>query len=726
MSSGRLVIVSNRLPVSVKKVDGKLEYAPSVGGLSTALSSYVESGQARWIGWPGIATEDITAEEKSEITARLKKQHCYPVFLTKKQIDGFYNGYSNGALWPLFHHLPIGNGDTPTNWRIYKEVNKFYAEETTRLSKTSDNVWVHDYQLLLVPGMLRILRPMQQIGFFLHIPFPGPGDLFRLKHANEMMRGVLGSDLIGMHTTNYVTNFLDCCQRAGIGVVAPRKVALPTRVVRVLDFPIGINYRKFADASKSSAVAIEVNRLNWKYRSKKVILTIDRLDPTKGLVERLEAYRTLLAENSNLRRKVVLIMQAMPSRTDVPEYQKLRIDVDNLIADINATYGTRSWQPVEAIFSPLPFEQYAALYQRADIAFITPIRDGMNLVAKEYLASHPDSDGVLVLSKTAGAAEELKDAILVDPTNPRSLVNGLRKALDVTPSSFIKRTIKMQRYLRRHTVDKWADSFIASLQTPLPAPTHYFTRSLIGAPERALVADYHQAAKRLLLLDYDGTLQPLMRRPEDAKPSRQTLSALRRLGEDPRNRVAIVSGRDKETLTTWLGDLPVTLIAEHGAFIKRPEWKTWHKMLGEAGAWKETVRRLFDEYASITPGARVENKEQSVVWHYRGVTPYLAKKNVVLLRKELKKLARTNRLGVKEGKMVLEVHHLDISKGHALQEWLLKDQDFVMAVGDDTTDEDMFAAAPAGTYTIKVGRGRSTAHYRLPNPASVHKLLRKL
>lgn len=726
MSIGKLVIVSNRLPVSVKRVEGRLEYAPSVGGLSTALSSYVESGQARWIGWPGIALEDITDDERAQITAKLRKQHCYPVFLTQKQIDGFYNGYSNGALWPLFHHLPIGGGDTKANWRIYKEVNQLYANETIKLSKKLHDVWVHDYQLLLVPGILRVECPAQHIGFFLHIPFPGPGDFFQLKNASELIRGVLGSDLIGTHTTNYAANFLDCCQHAGIGVVAPRKVALPTRVVRVLDFPIGINYRKFADASKSSAVSIEVNKLNWKYRGKKIILTIDRLDPTKGLVERLEAYRTLLAENPKVLRKVVLVMQAMPSRTDVPEYQKLRIDVENLISDINSTYGTRTWRPVEAIFSPLPFEQYAALYQRADIAFITPLRDGMNLVAKEYLASHPGSDGVLVLSKTAGAAEELKGAILVDPTNPASLVRGLRKALDVTPSSFVKRTLKMQRYLKRHTVDKWADSFISALQTPLPTPAHYFTRSLTGSAERALISDYNHARKRLLLLDYDGTLQPLMRHPEDAKPSRQTLSALKRLSEDARNRVTIVSGRDKETLTKWLGNLPITLIAEHGAFIKRPEWKTWHKMLGDAGVWKEAVRRLFDDYAAITPGARVEEKEQSIVWHYRDVSPFLAKKNIVLLHKELKQLTKANRLGIKEGKMVLEVHHLDISKGHALQEWLLKDQDFIMAVGDDTTDEDMFRDAPSGTYTIKVGRGRSAAHYRVPNPAAVHKLLRKL
>ena len=726
MNSGRLVIVSNRLPISVKKVDGKLDYAPSVGGLSTALASYVENGQARWIGWPGIATDELSEDERAAITTKLKKQNCYPVFLTQKQIDSFYSGYSNGALWPLFHHLPLGSGDTPANWRSYKEVNQLYAADTLRLSTETNAIWVHDYQLLLLPEMLRNARPHQQIGFFLHIPFPGPGDLFQLDNANELLRGVLGADLVGVHTTNYANNLLDCCQQAAVGIIAPRKVVLSTRVVRVLDFPIGINYRKFSEASQSTATKLELSKLRWKYRGKKVILTIVRLDPTKGLVVRLQAYKTLLAENPLLRKKVVMVMQAMPSRTDVPEYQKLRIDVDTLIADINQTYGTKEWKPVEPIFSPLPFDQYAALYQRADVAFIAPIRDGMNLVAKEYLASHPKCDGILVLSETAGAAEELKDAILVNPGRPRSLVNGLKKALTAKPMTFAERTSKMQRYLRRHTVDKWADSFITALQTPLPPPSHYFTRSLIGAPERALIADYHQARKRLLLLDYDGTLQPLMRHPEDAKPSRQTLASLERLGKDSRNKVVVISGRDKHTLEKWLGKLPITLVAEHGAFIKKPDWKTWHRMLSDVGDWEGTAKHLFAGYPAVTAGARVEEKEHSVVWHYRGVSPFLAKKTEVLLKKELRYLAKTNRLGLKEGKKVLEVHHLDISKGHALQEWLLSDQDFVMALGDDTTDEDMFRDAPAGTYTIKVGRGRSVARYRVPNPASVHKLLRKL
>lgn len=722
---GRLIIVSNRLPISVKKVDGKLEYSPSIGGLATALSSYVEGGDNKWIGWPGIVSEELDDAERASVTKHLQKQNCYPIFLTQAEVDGFYNGYSNGVLWPIFHHLPLESGDTAENWEAYRAVNKRFADETLALSRASDNIWIHDYQLLLTPEMLRIARPKQHIGFFLHIPWPSYEDLSQTPYGVKLIQGTLGADVVGMHTSAYTENFLRCCQKESIGVVGSHKVALPNRVVRVTDFPIGINYQKFADAAKSSAVALEHRKLRWKYRGKKVILTIDRLDPSKGLVERLEAYKTLLKENSDLHTKVVLVMQAMPSRTDVPAYQRLREQVDELIADINSMYGHSNWQPIEAIFSPLPFASYAALYQRADVAFITPIRDGMNLVAKEYLASHPKSDGILVLSETAGAAEELRDAILVNPNRPRSLVHGLRRALTVKPEALRERTVKMQKHLSRHTVDKWAASFITTLEKPVAMPIH-LTRSLSKTAEHALIANYHRAIKRLILLDYDGTLTPLVRNPADAKPSANLLRTLTRLAADSHNEVVIISGRSRQTLQEWFGDTPVTLIAEHGAFIKKPSWKTWHTMLLVDTDWKAEVTAIFDYYADLTPGASVENKEHSVVWHYRNASPYYAQKNLVAIKRLIKPLTTEHKLSMQEGKKVLDVRHLDVSKGHALQEWLLKDQDFVMTIGDDATDEQMFRDAPAGSYTIKVGSGRSAAHYRLANPEAVRKLLRKL
>nr|MBP9761824.1 trehalose-phosphatase [Candidatus Saccharibacteria bacterium] len=464
----------------------------------------------------------------------------------------------------------------------------------------------------------------------------------------------------------------------------------------------------------------------WKYRGKKVILTIDRLDPSKGLVGRLKAYRMLLAENPQLHNKVVMVMQAMPSRTDIAAYQKLRVDVEQLIEQINSRFGDKRWKPVEVIFSTKDFAQYAALYQRADVAFIAPIRDGMNLVAKEYLASHPKSDGILVLSETAGAAEELKDAILVNPYKLRSLVTGLSEALTLTPAGLWHRTKKMQRYLSKHTIDSWAKGFMETLEQSVPTPNIRVTRAVSPSVTAELIADYHQSRRRLLLFDYDGTLEPIMANPEDVKPSKQTISALKRLGKDPRNHVAVVSGRSRADLSKWLGDLPVTLVAEHGGFIRLQNQKNWKRTNQNSLGWEKKVSRLFDHYAALTPGSTVERKEWSIAWHYRNASPFYSQKHLVILKKILRPIADQEKLQLREDKKVLEIRHLDVSKGHITQEWLLGDHDFILAIGDDATDEEMFAALPSYTYTIKVGRGRTLANYRLPNNSAVKQLLRKL
>ncbi len=722
----RLVIVSNRLPVSVKKVDGKLEFYPSAGGLATGLGSYVSSGRNRWIGWPGLPSNSLSKTERTTIKRELRKHNCYPVFLTKKQIDGFYNGYSNSVLWPLFHHMDVEAGDTAKNWRIYKEVNELYAAAVTGLGRVTDRLWIHDYQLMLLPELLRVTWPKGRIGFFLHIPFPAPELFLASKHARELSMGLLGADLVGMHTGSYVENFLASCAQLTIGVVGQRKVVLPERIVRVTDFPIGINYNRFADASKSFEVSLEHKKLLWRYRGKKVILTIDRLDPSKGLIGRLKAYRTLLSQNPELRGKVVMIMQAMPSRTDIPAYQKLRHDVDTLAAQIQRKFGTKRWQPLEIIYSTLPFARYAALYRRADVAFIAPIRDGMNLVAKEYLASHPKSDGILVLSETAGAAEELKEAVLVDPYQARSLVSGLKRALTMQPPDVSSRATAMQRYLRSHTIDKWAENFMRTLELPISKPNLRITRTLNSRYRKELVADYRQARKRLILLDYDGTLEPIVQLPEEAKPTRRTKAALRRLSAQPQNHVAVISGRSRKNLEAWLGDLPITLVAEHGGFIRLHGYKKWKKTNQNSLHWEHDVLRLLKEYTTLTPGSFIEQKEWSIAWHYRHASPYYAQKHLVILKKLLRPIARREQLEIRENKKVLEVHHLDISKGHITQEWLLGDEDFLLAIGDDSTDEDMFSALPTYAYTIKVGRGNSTAQYRLKNVAEVHELLRRL
>ncbi len=723
--SASLVIVSNRLPVSVKKVDGKLEFYPSVGGLATGLSSYANKPGSKWIGWPGLPSDDLTDSEKRQITRELRKHRCYPVHLSQAQLDDYYNGYSNSVLWPLFHNLEVKVGDTPRNWRAYQEVNQLFADEMLAVSKPGSDVWVHDYQLLLLPAMLRLERPKERIGFFLHIPFPDTKTFGTTKHARELLRGMLGADLVGLHTMSYVEAFLESCRNHHLGIIETKTVTLPNRVVRVTNFPISIDYGKFAKAVKLRAVKRERRKMAWKYRGKKVIVTVDRLDPTKGLAERLIAYKELLQKNPNLHGKVVMVMLAVPSRTDIEEYKRLKIRVEGLVAEINKKFGTLRWQPVEYMYESWPFERLAALYQRADVAFIAPIRDGMNLVAKEYLASRPKHDGVLILSETAGAAEELQDAILVDPARPATLVAGLTKALTMPRSELRRRTTGMQKHLQKFDIQKWADTFVETLQKHVPSPLPS-TRSLGKTVQQEIVSKYHQAGKRLLLLDYDGVLRTFAKNPDTATPSARVLKMLERFGSDPQNDVAIISGRSKQDLEDWFGHLPVALAAEHGALFRRNGGKNWHRTSSASRAWKKDITALFEYYSSVTPGASVEQKEWAVVWHYRAASPYYSQKHLVAIKRLLKPIVKSAHLVVHDGNKVLEVHPGDIGKGHVVREWLIQDHDFILAIGDDVTDENMFAALPAEAYSIKVGHGVTEARLRTKGVDEVLDMLGQL
>jgi trehalose 6-phosphate synthase/phosphatase len=720
-----LVIVSNRLPVSIKKTGTSIEVYPSSGGLATGLSSYTKRRGTKWIGWPGLPSDDLSEADKIKVAKQLKKYRCYPVFLTKKQIDEFYNGYSNSVLWPLFHELPIHTGDNQANWDAYRSVNQQFATTTLQLSEPGSTIWVHDYQLLLTPQMLRAERPNDQVGFFLHIPFPKQEVFTPSKHAAKLLAGMLGADLVGFHTSVYTQNFLDGCTELNFGSQNGRQILLQNRTVLATDFPMGIDYGKFARASKQRKVRSEYKRLQRKYAGKKVIATVDRLDPTKGFVERLEAYQELLGTNTHLHGGIVMVMLAIPSRGDIIEYQKLKQRVEELIAAINTEFGNQSWQPIEYMYQTLPFEELSALYQRADIAFVAPVRDGMNLVAKEYLASQPDQKGILVLSETAGAAQELKDAIQVNPAQPKTLVRGLSRALALPTIELQRRTGTMQRHLSKFTVQNWADTFIDSLQKP--RTIHKIrVQNMTGKVENELLSAYSHAQSRLLLLDYDGVLRSFTRDPAEAKPTPDVLETLRRLGADTKNDVMVVSGRSRTDLSNWFGDLPIALAAEHGALIRRKGGKNWHKTSGSGLDWQHQILDILEYYAEQTPGASVEQKEWALVWHYRTASPYYTQKHLVTLRRLLKPIVKKHSLEILEGNKILEVRPKDISKRRAAQEWLVHDHDFVLALGDDVTDEDMFTAMPPQAYSIKVGRGQTAARFRLKSVTEVVRLLSKL
>jgi trehalose 6-phosphate synthase/phosphatase len=676
-----------------------------------------------WIGWPGIPSDELTEHEKHLITDELSKYNCAPIFLSQKQLDEFYNGYSNSILWPLLHNLRFHTGSNYEQWwKTYRSVNNLFAESIISLSRSDSTIWVHDYHLLLLPELLRHERSTGHVGLFLHVPFTDFKTLKKLPDAKKLLRGMLGADLIGFHTAGYVTNFLDACMRFGLGSVSLDQVTLDNRIIRVTDFPMGIDYEKYAEAGKTPIVKQAVKKFKRRYRGYKVIAAVDRLDPSKGLIERLQAYREFLEQTPKLYGKVVFAMVAAPSRTDIVAYQKLKQRVDELVAEINATFGSVKWKPVDYI-EGLPFEEVTALFRVADVAFITPLRDGMNLVAKEFVASKRNN-GVLILSETAGAAQELRDALLVDPKKPATVVEALQKAFSMPKRELRQRLKSMQYQLSNNTVHHWANNFIKALNQPLVGAELRRTMSLKRV-RLSLLTDYRAAKDRLLLLDYDGSLVPFVEDYEAAKPSESLINLLMKLCSDPVNSLVIISGRSQANMEEWFSELPCSLIAEHGAYIRKVGQKSWRAMSHSETAWKKLARPIFETYAAITPRARVEEKGHSLVWHYRQSPAYYSQKSAVIIKRLLKPVIKTYGLEIFNGNKILEIKDPRINKGEAIMPWLKKNPDFIMAIGDDYTDENMFNILPPHAYTIKVGRGRTIARFRTPSSKDIVQLLKR-
>lgn len=721
----QVIIVSNRLPVSVKKVDGNLVFSPSVGGLATGLSSYVSGKNNTWIGWPGIASDELTKKDRAEIITELAKHHCSPVFLTQKQIDNFYNGYSNTVLWPLFHELRAQDrpGERRERWyRTYREVNRLFAETVEVAAQDGAYVWVHDYQLLLVPSMLRDMDIAATLGFFLHIPFPRLQKFMALPDARKIIKGMLGADLIGFHTVEYGQNFLQAAEQSGYESRA-HSVRLQERAVRVANFPMGIDYDKYASSGRSNVVKRATKQYQQQYKGKKVIVAVDRLDPSKGLLERLDAYGEFLERYPQQRRKVVFAMVASPSRTDIPAYKRLARRMEATVSEINATYGDDEWTPIDYINYTLPFEHVTALFQVADVAFIAPLRDGMNLAAKEFVAStHKNS--VLILSETAGASQELHDALIVDPRRPETVVAALYDSLTMKRPELRGRLRRMKQHLKVHTVHAWAKDFVGTLNKPLAMP-----QSPVGVnrlePE-TVTKDYAAAKKRLLLLDYDGTLVPFHDNPAKVKPSKALLKTLDSLTRDPSTDVVIVSGRSIGDLMERFGKLPVNLIAEHGASSRRAGQSSWRTQGNASAKWQNALVPILERYAALTPSAHVEVKAYSLVWHYRSSPPYYAHKYLTIIKRTLRHFLKENGLVIQKGNKVLEIKDPTITKGTAVRPWLNERYDFVLVAGDDMTDEDMFKEVPDASYSVKVGRGPTAARYRVTSCEDIQALLAAL
>jgi trehalose 6-phosphate synthase/phosphatase len=716
---GRLLIVSNRLPFTAEPTEDDVVIRPSSGGLATGLSGPHKTTGGLWIGWPGDLSS-VRPALKQTLQARYREAGTVPVGLSKAQIRGFYDGFSNGVLWPLFHQLANVDRDASRNWKTYQEVNRIFAEAVIEHYQPGDTIWVHDYQLCLVPGILRERLPDARIGFFLHIPFPSSESFRILPWRAALLRGMLGADLIGFHTQAYRRHFHRALLLVLGLLVEEDGVVCDGRRVQLGVFPMGIDATRFARDAQTPEIQAAVEAMRSEGGEQRMLLGVDRLDYTKGIGRRIVAIDRLLERFPEWREKVRLVQVIVPSRATVASYERLRRELDELVGRINGRHATQNWVPIHNIFRSLTREELIGLYASCDAMLVTPLRDGMNLVAKEFLATRAHEDGALILSEFAGAAAELTEAVLVNPYDVDGVAEAIDRALKMSGEEQQRRMKRLRARVFGYDVYRWTDKFLTDLESASLSRTPSSGEESL----RPLVEAARAASRLVLLLDYDGTLVPFASEPELARPDEELLALLSHVAHSDGVEVHVVSGRSAQSLEHWLGHLPIHLHAEHGFWSCRAGSGAWVPLSVPGAPWKNDVRGVMDRYVTETRGSRVEEKDSSLAWHYRNADVELGATQAQRLSSELEPELSTSGLEVLSGARVVEVRVKGTHKGVVPPRVCdMSEQVCVIAMGDDRTDEDLFAALPPNGFAVHVGPGLSRAAIRIPDVASARRLL---
>ncbi len=655
--------------------------------------------------------------------ADLKEQGLRIVDVPPDLYESYYEGFSNGAIWPLFHYMPDRCHFSPSEWEAYEQVNQLFADAIISEVQDNDIVWVQDYQLMLLPNMLRRMKRDLSIGFFLHIPFPS-ADMFRvLPWRNEILSGVLGSDLVGFHTLEYMRHFSNSTARV-LGL-EPHMDSLNygERLVRMGAFPLGIDVKAMHSEARLPETEEQIEALDANYKGKKVILGVDRLDYTKGIPPRLEAFSALLEKHPDLVGKVSFIQVSVPSRVKVDEYRDLKAEVDGLVGMINGRFGAPGYVPIHYLFQTLTRDHLLALYRRADVAVVTPIRDGLNLVCKEYVASKGEDPGALVLSEFAGSAAEMGEAILVNPWSPDSMAAGMHKALSMSDEKKSQMMSDLWDRLALHDNRAWSTGFLDTLAETRRRNTLSVDVQTLDPDPGELVDRLSNARHAHFFIDYDGTLVAVAEKPELATPTPEVIELLKDMAGIQNFRISVVSGRDRRFLEEFLPH-DVTLIAEHGACIRRAGDQECEHMVDDShfkDLW-DNVLRVMTDFEKRIPGSRIERKEFGVVWHYRMAEPIFAQEQARELADALGGLLQRTPLGVTTAKKAVEVRHIGINKGEAVRFILQEDgfdpkADMLITMGDDRTDEDMFKVYTKDNVSIAVSdTPMSSAAYMIDQP----------
>ncbi|UYL09630.1 bifunctional alpha,alpha-trehalose-phosphate synthase (UDP-forming)/trehalose-phosphatase [Bdellovibrio sp. SKB1291214] len=693
------------------------------GGLVSALLGVSLKEPFYWFGFETDKKNgQILKERSGEIKDNLR---CHPVMLSKEIYDTYYDGVANDLIWPLFHYETQLANFNRENWDVYRQANQTMADEILAIANDNDTIWIHDFHFLLLPKMIKEKNPKLKVGFFLHIPFPS-NEIFRqLPVREEILQALIACDLLGFHEHSYLRHF-NVTLKAFLGIDSTMfKAEIGDHVLNLGVYPISIDTEEY----QQKAASPEVEKQCAVYRQRSFdrfqLLGIDRLDYTKGLELKLLGFQRALKKYPEMVGKVTLLQVAVPTRQKVPLYAKIKRDLDRIVGAINGEFATPDYVPVQYIYNSIDETTLLALYRRSDAALVTSKRDGMNLVAMEYvMAQDINNPGVLVLSEFAGAASLLPDALIINPWDQDALADSIYRSFRMSPVEKEHRLRFLQETLLKYSATKWAESFLGDLENTKEDKTH--CALLPHNPKawpKAMLESLQQKRIRLIL-DYDGTLVPLTKRPEDAVLSSEMRNLIARLNEEVE--VIIISGRPRVFLDEQFADIPITLVAEHGAFYRLAGQKWQSRLSLDVDAWYGEAEQMMNAYCDRVPFSWIEKKEACLVWHYRQSPASFAEYQAKKLDEELQVGLGNEPVSVMMGSKIVEAKAVECNKGSFLR-WLMQssyqDNSYYICLGDDRTDEDMFRVVDGKGTNIKIGTAMTVAPLRLDTQEQVPEFL---
>ncbi|MAZ47517.1 MAG: hypothetical protein CME65_03075 [Halobacteriovoraceae bacterium] len=728
-SMSRWIIVSNRLPFSLAGSPDKKtqKIKQSSGGLVTAINGIKTKNEIRWIGSlaPGINENHI-----KNFKSKKNVSFSYPV-ISEELYDAYYNGFCNDVLWPLLHYETDLIQYKKENYDAYVKVNRIFAQHIAKVAKKNDVIWINDFHLFMTPQFIKEINPSLKVGFFLHVPFPS-SELYReLPCRKELLEALLYSDLIGFHDFSYLRHLSSAAYNVLGYESSLLDIETPRQSVKLGVYPVSIDTQDFMNKAVSKKTSSIIEEYQLKKGRQRKILGVDRLDYSKGIPHKLKAFKKFLEDNPQMVGKVQLTQIAVPSRTEVPEYIKLRHEVERLVSEINGKFSKINYIPVKYIFDSVSVFELMALYRSSDVLFITSKRDGMNLVCLEYIvAQDARNPGVVLLSEYAGASSTLSHATLINPMNIGETANKLGQALNQSLSERKKNHQVMLDYLKGYTATDWARAFITHLERDVNQRVSS-ALCLDKAEERKKIIKKNKNGSKVLLLDFDGTLSPIQEKPDQVKLSIKIRRLLKSLSEENETEVVIVTGRDKNFIVKQLKGLKVYIACEHGASFYDYKNNKWRQLAASKNKpWLKDAKRIFEQYERRTPNSFVEEKEFALCWHYRQSPNDFAEFQARKLLLDLGITLAHEPVTVSRGKKIVEVKSLEANKGY-FTDWFLEryvdSQAKIIAMGDDRTDEDMFKALERRGETIKIGHSESSyAKFYLSDQDLVEKFLEEL